>query len=270
MEPKIVKNMSQEEYLSYPAMSKSKLWLLESGPERFKSDIPVEPTPAMNFGRWAHLLMLEQDRFLAETCQLPKFDRRTKAGKENYALWHREHEGQEIISAADMEKLAGMRAALDNGNNTMAQHLLEYGESEVSIFWELEGINFKCRIDKLNNDKRIAVEYKTVRSVKDSVFASDMINFGYDVQLALYSDGIRAYFDDDFEFLIVAQEKTAPYLIRVFKPDEQFYDIGERRLGNLIEKYKSYEAVDWKLPDGRFISDFIATISPPSWAAYKT
>jgi len=247
-------------------MSKSRLWQLHYGPEHFLDDTVMEPTAAMRFGSWAHLLMLEQDRFLAETCQVKKFDKRTKAGKANYALWMQEHSHQEVIPEKDMENLSGMRFALDNGNHTMAQSLLETGDSEVSCFFEWEGMPWKVRFDKLDADKRIITEYKTTSSNVPQIFSANAINLGYHVAAALYKKGAEIYFDEEFSYLFVCQEKKPPYVVSVYEPDLAFFDAGEIKLLDLIGKLKAYQASGFKLPDGRFITDVIQTLNAPAWA----
>ncbi len=270
--PEIKHNMPFEEYLKAPGMSKSKLWKLNAGPEHYLDKTPVVATPAMQFGTWAHLLMLEQDRFLAETCQEHKFDRRTKKGKEMAAIWARDHEGVEQIPEKDMKYLSGMRYALDDGNHTMAQALLDNCDSEVSCFFSWRDIDWKCRFDGLNVDKRLIIEYKTTTSIE--AFPSQIFNLGYDVQSAIYRRAAFEYFGKDFDFIFVAQEKKPPYAVSVFNPllsidgKPTVNEIGDTRLDNLIEKLKLHKMSDWSLPDGRFCTDQIKPITVPQWALY--
>jgi len=266
MKPDIKYNLPFKDYIKAPGLSKSRLWQLNTSPEHFLDDTVIEPTKAMQFGSWAHLLMLEQDRFLAETCQAKKFDRRTKAGKANYALWMQEHSHQEVIPEKDMENLSGMRFALDNGNHTMAESLLSTGDSEVSCFFEWEDMPWKVRFDKLDADKKIITEYKTTSSNVPQIFAANSINYGYHVAAALYRKGAEIYFGEGFSYLFVAQEKKPPYAIAVYEPDQAFFAAGEVALENLIGMLKAYKASDWTLPDGRFVSDVIQPLNAPAWA----
>jgi len=266
MKPDIKYEMPFDDYIAAPGMSKSRLWQLNAGPEHFLDDTVMEPTAAMRFGSWAHLIMLEQDRFLAETCQQPKFDRRTKKGKAGYALWLQEHSHQEAIPEQDMANLSAMRFALDNGNHTMAQSLMSTGDSEVSCFFEWEGLQWKCRFDKLDADKKIITEYKTTSSIVPQIFSAGAINFGYHVAAALYKRGAETYFGERFSYLFVCQEKKPPYAIAVYEPDQAFFDSGEVALENLIGMLKAYKASNWKLPDGRFVTDIIQPLNAPAWA----
>jgi len=265
MKPKIEYAMKFQQYMEVPGMSKSKLWKLNAGPEHYLDKTPTPTTEAMQFGTWAHTLMLEPKRFQNEYYQERKFDKRTKKGKADAEAYAQMNLNMESIPEKDMMHLAGMRYALDDGNHTMAETLLETGDSEVSCFFEYEDMDWKVRFDKLDMTKRIITEYKTTSSNVPQIFASNAINFGYHVAAYLYKMGAELYFGEDFSYLFVCQEKKPPYAIAVYEPDQAFFDAGEVALENLIGMLKAYKASDWTLPDGRFVTDVIQTLNAPAW-----
>jgi len=271
LKPQIKNNLPFSEYINYPAMSKSKLFRLDKGPAEFLAP-PGKSTPAMEFGRLAHLRFLEPVRFAKEVVQEVKFDRRTKVGKADYAEWMELNRNMQIVKKSDMDTLYNMALALDN--YTIAKNLLNHGDSEVSCFFEWRDILWKTRFDKLNTNTslNIIVDYKTTKDIYK--FDNDIFNFGYDVQSALYRKAAGSYFGVPFNFLLVAQQKTTPYAVAVKnmtiseggKPSPN--EIGETRLDNLIGKYKLYESAGWKLLDGRYIDDTIKVVKVPQWALY--
>lgn len=76
-----------KEYRTREGVSSTDLKHLMRSPAHFKywKEHPQEDTPALLFGRASHKYMLEKDDFFNEFAVVPNIDRRTKAGKEEYA-----------------------------------------------------------------------------------------------------------------------------------------------------------------------------------------
>ena len=72
--------MTQQEYRSYQAISRSDLFKFKKSPLHYKyaSEHQEEPTPALNFGSAAHKYILEREDFDTEFAIAPNVDKRTK------------------------------------------------------------------------------------------------------------------------------------------------------------------------------------------------
>lgn len=93
--------MTEKEYRTHPAISRSELWRLNESPEKFKwfKDNPEPATPALLFGQLIHKLLLQAKTFGDEFAVAPDIDKRTKAGKEVWADFELSNRGKTIVTA---------------------------------------------------------------------------------------------------------------------------------------------------------------------------
>ena len=120
------------------------------------------------------------------------------------------------------------------------------GDKELS-FWGIDeetGLKIKCRPDCITewNGKHILIDYKTAQDVENMKFYRDSIRFGYDLQLAYYRDILKQNTGHDYMVVIIAQEKTAPYVTNVFQLSENYLENGERVYKEMLKLYK--ECID--------------------------
>lgn len=227
-----------EEYDNIPALRRSNLWLMRKSPAHYKYAIenPEEPTPALLFGIAAHMAILEPERFKVEYITAPKIDRRTKAGKEEWEKMMQS--GKYILSNEDSEDIKGMIEAIQK--NELAMSLLK-GEHEVPIQWTdpETGEECKCRPDVIGEN--LIVDYKTTTSCDNGEFERAAKKYGYQLQAAMYREGLLQIRFKNYGFAFIAQEKKAPYFVRVYFCDEGWIDDGVviyRDLINLYHKCK--------------------------------
>jgi hypothetical protein len=126
------------------------------------------------------------------------------------------------------------------------------GRPEQSLFWRDEptGIMRRARVDWLPNprDGRLIVpDYKTTVSAHPEAIARSVDTYGYHQQAAWYLDGIKALdLDEKPAFLLVFQEKTAPYLITVVELDVVTLRIGAAKNRRALDTYrKCVESGHW-------------------------
>lgn len=237
---------------------------------KYAKDNPEETdTPALKFGRAYHKFCLEPYDFDNEYVVSPKFDRRTKEGKEAYAKFEKEAEGKEVIDEDTYQTLTEMRTAL---YQTPYVKKLIYGEHEKSFFWKdaKTGVLCKCRPDSYGEfgSQPIIVDLKTCTDAETSAFMRDAIKFGYDVQAAHYTEGLETIFKGKtFSFVFIAQEKNAPYLVNVLQADDYFMQNGRLIRDSLLETYnKCVELGEYPGYMG-FAEDNIniQSLSVPAW-----
>lgn len=99
------------------------------------------------------------------------------------------------------------------------------GLPEQTLIWRdaATGVMRRARLDWLptiGNGRMILSDYKTAAAIDKPTISKAMNTFGYHTQAATYTDGVRALgIDREPAFLNVYQEKTPPYLVRIFEPD---------------------------------------------------
>lgn len=228
-----------DEYDQIPAVRRSALWEIRKSPLHYKYAVehPEEPTEALRFGIAAHKYILEPGAFWDEYVEVPKIDRRTKAGKEAYNVLLAS--GKEFVTETDMETIRAMDEALCS--NPTAAALLKTGDHEVSFQWadEETGEPCKCRVDCLTEFDGVSyiVDYKTTTSCEDGAFERSCRAYGYKLQAAMYTAGVFASELENRYFAFVAQEKKPPYAVRVYFCDDGFIEEGMETFRNLIGIY---------------------------------
>lgn len=235
-------------YDELPAVRRSDLWEMRKSPAHYlyKATHQEEPTPALAFGTAAHKYILEPDDFWNVYGVAPKVDRRTKAGKEEWAEFITS--GKEPIKQEDLDTIMAMDSAIMS--NKTANQLLKTGKHEIPITWtDAEtGELCKCRPDSLVtfNGEKYIVDYKTTTSCEDGAFERSCRYYGYKLQAAMYTEGIFNHELERYKFAFVAQEKTPPYAVRVYFCDDGFVDEGMEIFRDLIVKYhKCKDANSW-------------------------
>jgi hypothetical protein len=263
-----MEQMSNAEYRKREGISASDLkrMMKSMATWKYEKDHPDETdSPAFKFGRAYHKLMLEPDDFDNEWIVAPKFDRRTKEGKEAAAAFEKQAEGKEVIDEETYTTLLEMQQAL---YETPFVKLLIKGDHEKSFFWtdEKTGIPCKCRPDSFGQvkDQYICVDLKTATDADTDRFMKDSLKYGYDIQAAHYCIGLESIFKKPFKFVFIAQEKTAPYLVNVLEADEYFMQSGRDLRNDLLEKYKECVAAD-KWPGYMDENSKINSLSVPAW-----
>ena len=243
--------MTNNEYRAVEAVSRSDLWYLSKTPLHYKAhmDEPEdESTPALIFGSAQHKMVLEPDEFDKEYAVLPSgIDRRTKDGKEKFAKFIEKAAGRTVITEEQYLQILEMMAALKR--NPVACELLR-GEHEASFFWKDQDTGIMCKIrpDVITSydGKPYLVDYKTTDSCADGHFEASCRRYGYKLQAGMYTEGMFQTMLQEYGFAFIAQEKTAPYAVRVYICDQDFinegHDLFRTYMGTL--KYCD-ETGDW-------------------------
>lgn len=232
--------MTNREYREHEGISKSQLFKIAKSPYHFKYalDHPQEDTKSLLFGRAAHKYILEKEDFFDEFAILPNVDRRTTAGKEAYNNFLLASEGKDVITTDDYKVIQEMDKAIDAV--PLARELLS-GEHEKSFFWmdEITGEACKCRPDCMTeyNGMKYVTDYKTTDSCADGAFERSCRKYGYKLQAGMYTEGLFQNTFEQYGFAFVAQEKTAPYAVRVYICTPEYINQGYDQFRELIGIY---------------------------------
>ena len=234
------------------AISKSRLAKMALTPRYFKwcEENPQEPTEDLVVGSAFHKIVLEPRTFAREFIVAPYIDKRTKAGKELFAEFEKKAKGREVLSQENYDMICDMKKRVNE--NKYAKVLLS-GNIENSIYYtdDLTGIECKVRPDvyKVVGDKVIIVDLKSCKSASPEDFMRDVIKYSYDLQVAMYKIGVSKALNipiENIEFVFVAVEKKAPYLMGIYETDNNIFNRGE----SLYRKYlgmlkQCRETNDW-------------------------
>ena len=239
--------ISNIEYRSRDGISSTELKKIMKSPLHYKhyKENPQEDTPTLLFGRAAHKYALETYDFYNEFAVAPICDRRTKEGK---AIWEQfiiDSQGKDVITQEQFEQIDAMR---NSAYATPFVAKLLSGDKELS-FWgkdEETGLVTKCRPDCITewNGKHILVDYKTCTDAENTKFYRDSIKYGYDLQLAYYYDILKQNTGHDYMVVIIAQEKTAPYVTNVFQLSDNYLENGRNLYKEMLKVYKECSETD--------------------------
>lgn len=248
-----IQYMTEKEYNEAEGIRRSDLWKIKDSPEKFKYEMehPQEKTAALVFGSACHKMILEPATFGDEYAVLPLgIDRRTNAGKEQWKAFMEQNEGKELISADDAALMKEMEEAMEQCS--LANDLIRgEGETEIPLFWTDAETDEKCKVklDRLIrglDGKFYVVDYKTAKNAETDAFNRSMLNYGYTLQAAMYTEGVMQTWHLPYRpgFIFVVQEKKAPYAINIIQvsPEVMEYGIGQFR--TLLGRYHTCKELD--------------------------
>lgn len=236
--------MSNAKYHAHPALSRSKLFWLTQSPAyfRYRMDTPSPATDALTFGSVFHKLVLEPRYFSREFLIAPEINRRTNAGREQYAtIMARAEAGRRTVIDQDMYDLAAaMRDSLLR--NRYARLLLDGAQVERSFFWtdEITGTKCKCRPDAINivGGTAYIIDLKSCLHATPRAFRQDAVAYGYPLQTAMCREGVRRSTGLDCRFIFACVEKSAPHFVALYEADELFLRYGEDQMRELLDLHR--------------------------------
>ena len=171
----------------------------------------------------------------------------------------------------DIDQMASIQAIKRNiSNHAGASLRLARGHAELSGFWidQETGVECKIRPDFLVLDSEGSIvailDVKTTRDASMSGFVKSVVNFGYDVQAAYYTDGLKQIIGREVPFLFLAIENDGPHSVALYRADSEMLEAGRKkyRAGLLTKKW----CEDNQVWPGYQSGDEEELISLPRWA----
>ena len=215
-------------------------------------------TPAKFLGTAVHARLLEPELYEEEYVVAPSIDKRTK----EYKDFELANLNKRILSPDQMASVEGI--ALSVAQHSSATTLLRAGLVEHSIIWQDEetGIWQKIRPDCLciDFDNGICLDVKKTTDASAAAFVRACVNYDYDLQAAVYLEGLRQVFHRDFDFVFLAVEESPPHGCALYGAPEEMLQRGRRRYRQAINSLKrcrdsnqwpcyqpdgDYELLDW-------------------------
>ncbi|MEK9824313.1 MAG: PD-(D/E)XK nuclease-like domain-containing protein [Gammaproteobacteria bacterium] len=255
-------------YHEHPAISASKLkkmacgteldyWATYVDPER----MPFQPTDAMRQGSLVDCLITEPQNFDRKYVVAPKCDRRTKAGKAEWA------EAQELARSKCAELIAedwhhtAQQIASKLLNDPVSRFYL-LGSGQKPHFWQDEKHDTECRYlpDTERPDYGLLVDLKKSRSANPAHFARQSYSLGYDIQCAHYAEGYRdRYSEYPKTIALLAYEWAYPFNFSINIISEELLEVGRSRRDEAMAKIKDCSGInEWS-------SWGVNVMEPPAW-----
>ena len=255
-------------YYNHPAMSRSKIVDLDKmTPYKWYckheiKSLPQASTKALDFGSAFHCYVLEPHLFSEQYTVEPKLDKRTKQGKEDYQAFCDNNQGKTILTVADNTMLTNMLFSLSNHPATNIIKSCDLKEAE--FYFDLEGVDFRAKLDCVNTKKNIIFDVKTCREsfVNGKHFASEMIQHHNAEQVFIYSEAYRQKYGTNPKFYFICVEKQAPFEVQIWDAS-CLYEYGYKKTLELVSKYKDLKE---KCGDEHWIDNDIQIAELPYYA----
>ena len=254
--------LSDEQYFNEHSsyLSSTDIRRLLRSPAHFKNPQIID-SPALAFGSLAHAFVLLPADAEARYRPRSDVDGRTKEGKQvrEWEAALTASQGVKFVSRADYDAAVNIASAVRA--HLGAAELLSNGFAEVAgILSDYQGVNVRIKPDFRTSTA--IVDLKTTQDGRSDAFTRSILNYGYDVQAALYVDVAAAIDGMKRDFYWVAVEKDSPYAVAVYKASDEMLQRGREQYTRAIEVYKECAALDlWPA-----YSQQIQTLNLPGWA----
>lgn len=210
----IIEGMPYEEYAKRPGVNASLLKIVHKKSlqhaRAYMDGTWAEESDALDFGKCFHSLALEGREDFVE---IPA-NYTNEKGEEKPWNWN-------ANVCKDWGKAQGDKIPLKAGEVVACRSMAEAvrrsigepkGRIEVSLFAEIKGHPFKCRVDYLPDDhSQPIVDLKSCQSAEPGKFIRNSIELGYHLQAALTLDVVHACGLAHKQFDLLAVESEAPH-----------------------------------------------------------
>lgn len=127
-------------------------------------------------------------------------------------------------------------------------NLLANTEREVIVQGEIDGVDWKGKVDVLNTEKGYFIDFKTVAMdlsgdckewTEEHTKDHFIYNRKYHMQMAIYQELLRQQYGKHFQVIIVAVEKSDNPMVRLFSPEQNRMDFAletvKREQGDILK-----------------------------------
>lgn len=225
-----------------PGISKSDLDLIRRSIHHYNSKGLMqkeERSKALIIGSAIHDRILLPDLFQSQYCEEPiGIDKRTKAGKEEWAEWQSMNAGKIPLSAMDMAMIEDMAEQVLT--HPICKEIFKGAKFEQTIFWRdpETGILCKCRPDIIREDGIIA-DLKSCIDASLNQFRRSIVNYSYDKQAAYYLEGASQALGRKYEnFIFICIEKEIPHGVALYNANEAILEAGKALFRQDLELFR--------------------------------
>ena len=270
--PGIYENVPFDKYLSWDAISASRIKLASRSMAHYYAGFVGRETQPMRLGSLVHTGKLEPLSLAERYVVMPQYqfdaDNKSKDGAPSrskstayYQLRKREFEDVNsdkiVVERTEFDTMRGVVESLSS--NVDATRVLS-GLIEVSLVWSdpETGLLCKCRIDALNIDAATIGDLKTTEDC--TRFDRAIKRWQYDVQMAHYRIGVKETFGIDTTPWLVPVETVRPFgsMAAPLAPTtiERGEKIRRRRMLKIEQCKKTNNWPGYTSPDSWLVEDF--------------
>jgi exodeoxyribonuclease VIII len=239
----IYPGMKRPEYERIEAVNYSTLKHFARTPAHAREEMlhPSAPTAAMELGTALHAALLEPARFATDYVASPKFDRRTKEGKEGWAAFEESNRGKEILGPDDLASVTEMQSAVYQ--HPVAKVLLSSpGKNECCVLWTdpVTGLRCKSLLDRITSFAgwTTVVDLKKCRDASHFGFSGQAARLLYHEQAAFYLWGLETLDRSATRrWMWICPEDERPYCVAVYEPDADTLEQGKRLFRAHLDTY---------------------------------
>jgi exodeoxyribonuclease VIII len=242
-----------------------------------KGEYTESDSPALLLGSAVHAMVLEPDLFNEMWVVAPKFDKRTKAGKQAFEEWKIENGGKTAIDEKVYLQAQDMAKALQRDTEAQKWLYLLEGVAEQTTAWMTpvaEGarsLKCKCKPDRLvpvsmnsSLECDVVVDLKTTSAgLSEREIARTAAMYDYHCQAAWYMDGVRAVNGDEpvkHVSIFVSKQTLEVACVQYGKAS---LDAG--RQINMQTVSELYDCMTFDLWNGR-MANKLTSIELPEWS----
>lgn len=231
--PTFINDISTVTYDHWDAINYSSLKKFMVSPKHYQSWFlnkdNEETKDAFRFGSAVHMLCLQPEHFNSRWSIAPEVDRRTKAGKETWAMFLEEVNGSDnYLSMKEYELCFNIANSLKQNPfwNVMNDKEDEIYR-EFGILSDYAGVKVKGRVDFYNKTNNIIIDVKTISQTPTVKNVLDQIySLKYHIQTFFYTKLVESMFKpiNTPLFYFVFVEKTPPHSVAWFEISPEFGD----------------------------------------------
>lgn len=212
--------------------------ILDLAALKWSWDNPGKDTDDLLWGRAVHCLVFEPQEF--ERRYVRWEDGRVRRGKD-YDAFRLDNWGKEVLSAAQWG------SALEAGQSFVRYcechdefaASLKDGQSELTVFKVVDGIQCRGRIDRVTNQKLHKIrDLKTAQTITPRKFGSAFYAYFYDIKLGLYRRWLSQVTGRQWDVEVIAIEKSPPWQVVVIPIPDAVLDYGAEKGLKIIKRVR--------------------------------
>lgn len=229
-----------EDYWTLPALNHSSIKYIDESPAKYMWQLkhPRPPSPAQRIGQIIHKALLEPFDFDNVYSIQPKFDKRTKKGRELSENWTKDHIGKLPISEDEFSFAEHLINKVEKDSFYKQFFIGDIKEQVFLAYNDKYKLWTKCKVDNFLVSSNVIVDVKTTDNAQPHHFNVDITKYSYLTQAAWYFDIIASVQGKKPDaFVIIAVEKSRDNDMQAYYFDEYDISLGRKIYEGWLDVY---------------------------------
>jgi hypothetical protein len=168
--------------------------------------------------------IMEKAKFENNFIIAPKFDRRTKKGKEDYDSFYEDAKDKIVIDELNMQMIEQVSVNVQMNKTFMKLLQDSYYETSYYTKDKITGLKIKLRPDILPTSENTILDIKSYIDGSPKSFISDVFDNDYGLSAAYYMD-----FLNKEKYIFAAMEQNAPFQISLYVLNDGIINYGKQQ-----------------------------------------